>query len=1022
MLYKQNNTDKLSDDLFKNPTSEYRGAPFFSWNCKLRKKELLWQIDRLKQMGFGGFHMHSRAGMATKYLSGEFMDLIKSCTEKAKAANMLAWLYDEDRWPSGTAGGMVTKDRRNSAKHICFTKNKIETVEKEEGIKTGKPYLLAKYRIELTAEGYLKDYKIVNNGDRSGKIWYAYVKTAAPRGWYNGQTYVDTLSKAAMDKFIDITYETYKKSVGEYFGDNIHAIFTDEPQFEFKNTLAFASDESDVILPWTTDFDVFFKAECGLDLISHLPELVWDLPQKPSEIRYQYHNLVCEAFTRAFSDNCGRWCRENGINLTGHMVEEQSLYSQTRAIGEAMRAYRSFGIPGIDMLCNNVELTTAKQAQSVCHQYKKEAMVSELYGVTNWDFDFRGHKFQGDWQAALGVTVRVPHLSWVSMKGSAKRDYPASIHYQSPWYKEYSYIENHFARVNTALTRGTPIVRVGVIHPIESYWLNFGPSENTAQKRAQLEENFTNVTEWLLFGMIDFDFIAESLLPDLYVQTENKTLCAGAMNYSAIIVPAPETIRGSTLKILNEFQKRGGKIIFMGDCPQYADAKENADIYKLYDKCEKIDYNKTALLNALESERDIMIQNSDASMSDNLIYRLCSDNDARWLFVAHAKKTEENDNCNPQEIIITVKGEYEPTQYETLTGEKKPIEFVIKDGMTKISYTLYRHDSLLIKLDNAEKMSYHCQPSCGELLKVYCIKDEIEYEREEDNVYVLDMARYSVNDKYFSEEEELLRIDLAIRQNLNYPLANGEDIQPWAIKEEKTENFVWLKFNVSSKIEAECMLAYEEAEEVYVNGKKAEIVKDGYFVDHSIFTMPLPKLKKGDNEILIKAPISKRISLENYFLLGDFNVCVRGSRKVITDKETKISFGTITDKGMPFYGGNITYKVKKYLPESNLKIRVNYYRGALIGVKIDGKDAGKIVFDPYSIDAGRIDEGEHTFEFTLFGNRYNTFGPLHKVGTKLKWFGPKMWYTKDDMWSYDYMLHDTGILAAPVFECYRVEK
>lgn len=77
-------------------------------------------------------------------------------------------------------------------------------------------------------------------------------------------------------------------------------------------------------------------------------------------------------------------------------------------------------------------------------------------------------------QMGLGVTVRVPHLSWVSMKGEAKRDYPASIGYQSPWWKDYAYVEDHFARVCTALTRGKPVVRVGVIHPIESYWLHWG--------------------------------------------------------------------------------------------------------------------------------------------------------------------------------------------------------------------------------------------------------------------------------------------------------------------------------------------------------------------------------------------------------------------------------------------------------------------------------------------------------------------------------------------------------------------
>src|SRR5690606_6060831 len=154
-----------------------------------------------------------------------------------------------------------------------------------------------------------------------------------------------------------------------------------------------------------------------------------------------------------------------------------TLESQTHATGEAMRSLRAFQIPGIDMLCDNMELTTAKQAQSVAHQYGREGVLSELYGVTNWDFDFVGHKAQGDWQAALGVTVRVPHLAWVSMAGEAKRDYPASIFYQSPWFREYPLIEDHFARVNVAMTRGQPLVRVGVVHPIESYWLAYGPEE-----------------------------------------------------------------------------------------------------------------------------------------------------------------------------------------------------------------------------------------------------------------------------------------------------------------------------------------------------------------------------------------------------------------------------------------------------------------------------------------------------------------------------------------------------------------
>jgi len=105
MLYQKNAAEKLDDALFQNPTSEYRGAPFWAWNCKLSKEILLEQIEALKQMGFGGFHMHSRSGMATPYLSDEFMSLIMTCIQKAEEEDMLSWLYDEDRWPSGAAGG-----------------------------------------------------------------------------------------------------------------------------------------------------------------------------------------------------------------------------------------------------------------------------------------------------------------------------------------------------------------------------------------------------------------------------------------------------------------------------------------------------------------------------------------------------------------------------------------------------------------------------------------------------------------------------------------------------------------------------------------------------------------------------------------------------------------------------------------------------------------------------------------------------------------------------------------------------
>ena len=64
MLYKKNAFDaKLDNDLFVNPTAEYRSAPFWGWNCKLDAERLEKQLEIFKEMGYGGAYMHVRRGM-----------------------------------------------------------------------------------------------------------------------------------------------------------------------------------------------------------------------------------------------------------------------------------------------------------------------------------------------------------------------------------------------------------------------------------------------------------------------------------------------------------------------------------------------------------------------------------------------------------------------------------------------------------------------------------------------------------------------------------------------------------------------------------------------------------------------------------------------------------------------------------------------------------------------------------------------------------------------------------------------
>lgn len=1021
MLYKKNGESALTKELFENPTSEYRGTPFWAWNSYLEKDELERQIDALKEMGFGGFHMHVRTGLKNKYLSEEYMQLVRDCVDKAKGEKMLAWLYDEDRWPSGAAGGYVTKDEKYRARYLLFTPFKEAEARPSAEVSAGRSNegkLLACYDVVLDEDGYLSSYRLVDeDADTVGTKWYAFMEILTPSEWFNGQAYADTLSKEAVDRFVEVTHEKYKDCAGDEFDKTVPAIFTDEPQFTRKAVLNNSFDKMDMVMPWTDKVPELYKKAYGADIFATLPELFWDLPKsKPSVHRYRYHDFISELFSSSFADNIGGWCRKNGIALTGHMMEEQTLHSQCAALGEAMRSYRGFDIPGIDMLCNNHEFTTAKQAQSAVHQFGYEGMLSELYGVTGWDCDFRTYKHQGDWQAALGVTVRVPHLAWYAMGGEAKRDYPASISYQSPWYRKFSVVEDHFARLNTALTRGKPVVKVAVIHPIESFWLHWGPNDKSALLRESLNDRFQNVTRWLIEGSVDFDFISESLLPDL-CKDGACPLKVGKMKYDVVVVPGCETLRSTTLKRLSSFRDNGGKLIFMGGAPTLCDAVVSDDGKELFDRSTNIDFSRAALLNTLEDNRTVTLRYDNGRLTDNLIYQLRRDNDCRWLFICHSCEPVNKDIDRGDDIRITVDGEFTAELYDTENGSISELNTTYRNGKTIISCRLYSYDSVLIRLSEGKKetgeMSFGRNTSEGK-----AIKGLVDYNISGKNVLLLDTAEYKLSsDSEFAPSEEILRLDNICRERLGLPLRGGNIVQPWVSGEIPSIDKLTLRFRFDSDIDyAGAKLAFEEPdvlEKIVFNGKEqAKNIGENY-VDISIFTVDLSDIVKGENVLELTYRYGEKTDIENVFILGYFGVKVCGTEKTVTSLPEKIGFGDITNQGFPFYGDNITYKFKASSQNGKMDICASFYRGAMISVKVDGEEKGDIIYPPYTLSINGLADGEHSIEMTLYTHRYNTFGPLHLVNEKEPWHGPGAWRSGNENWCYEYVLRRVGILAAP---------
>ena len=1027
MLYPKNALP-FSRELFKNPTSEYRAAPFWAWNNKLDPIELKRQIEVFKMMGFGGFHMHVRTGMATEYLSDEYMEAIKDCVDKARDESMLAWLYDEDRWPSGAAGGLVTKDPKYRALHLLLTRrpygsavenNDWKDASLAQRSENGK--LLTCFDIELSIDGHLISYKKVDEGDCvKGFKLYVYEETSPPSPWYNNQTYLNTLDKASVAEFIRVTYERYNETVSDDFGGVIPAIFTDEPQFPHKEALAFAHEEKDVILPWTYDLTETYHKTYDNDLLDNIPELLWDLPDgKISVTRYRYHDHVAERFASAFADQCGRWCQEHGILLTGHMMEEPTLKSQTAALGETMRSYRSFQLPGIDMLCDWREYTTAKQAQSAARQYGRSGVLSELYGVTNYDFDFRGHKLQGDWQAALGVSVRVPHLSWVSMNGEAKRDYPQTFNYQSPWHEEYPYIEDHYARINTAMTRGKAVCKVGVIHPVESYWLHWGAQDITASVRDHKDADFKNLTEWLLRGCIDFDFISESLLPEQnnLPEISKDGFAVGEMKYDAVIVPNMETIRKTTLQRLEAYTDAGGSVMILGAIPSLVDAAPSDAVKTASKKFKHVPLERLHILRALDHLRDVEIRSSDGTVTDNLFYQLRRDEDHLWLFIAQADKPENPDIPVGDLKRILIKGEFTVTLYDTMTGETKVLNSEIKRGHTVLYYPVYEHDSILLRLDKDPSGESGHQADMVQIHKSEPVVflQPVPVTLHEPNVLLLDMAEYALDDAPYRPTEEILRLDNKLRKELGWPLRGTRAAQPWVEFDTSKPHTLRLRFTIHSDIDIQNpVLALENAEitKVTLNGVDAGKI-NGWYVDKSISKISLPEINTGKNILELSIPYGKKIDIESCYLLGDFGVIVQGCNCKLTEPVKELCFGDITRQGLPFYGGNITYHLDMDTAGNPLDIAVPHYRGHLLRAVVDGKDAGVIAFSPYRLRTGDLSPGRHRIDLKYYGSRINTFGQLHRNDRHHPWWGPDSWRTTGDSWSYEYRFWEQGIIKSP---------
>jgi len=348
------------ETMFNNPTAAWRGKPFWSWNGKLEKDELIRQIHILKEMGMGGYFMHSRTGLVTEYLGKEWFDLTNACAEEGEKLGMESWLYDEDRWPSGTAGGIVTENPEYQMKFIHLAKFAGEEFDFANW-ESEQESPLGAWSCRLENEVDIFDVAPISketpNEDLKGKTVLAFhVIPMASSSFFNGNTYVDTMKKEATDEYIRITHDKYKEHCGDYFGKSIKGIFTDEPHrgafmSDFGGT---GSSEVDgtYMVPWTDKIFGAFADKFGTRVEENLPALfLRENGKEVNQIKAQYSEIMLSLFLENFLKPCYDWCEKNDLQLTGHVLHENSLSCQVSTNGSVQRSYPLMHVPGIDYLC-----------------------------------------------------------------------------------------------------------------------------------------------------------------------------------------------------------------------------------------------------------------------------------------------------------------------------------------------------------------------------------------------------------------------------------------------------------------------------------------------------------------------------------------------------------------------------------------------------------------------------------------------------------------------------------------------
>lgn len=985
---------------FKNPSKEYRSAPLWVWNADVKEADIDRMLRELKEQGFGGAFIHPRPGMITEYLSDEWFRLYKYSVEKGKESGMDIWIYDENSYPSGFAGGHVNAEMPES-----YNQGQGLTFQKA----TALPENACEYFFCLKKKGEVFE-DITAQLDRYKGVegeYYLYNKTYYERSpWHGGYSYVDLLYPGVTEKFIEVTMTGYEKTFGRELGTVIKGMFSDEPNVNTPGGIR-----------WTPDLFDVFRQKWGYDLKEYLPLLVEETGDW-MRVRHNYMEVLTQLFIDRWSKPMHRYCEEKNLLWTGHYWEHG--WPNMSDGGDNMAMYAWHQMPAIDMLFNQFNdnhpqaqfgnVRAVKELRSVANQMGYTRTLSETYGGGGWEETFEDFKRLGDWEYVLGINFMNQHLSHMTLTGARKYDYPPVFTSVSPWWQSYKIQNDYFARLSLLLSQGEQLNDILVLEPTTTAWLYFSYIRGHA-KMMEVGISFQNFVTQLEKSQVEYDLGSENIIKDRAL-VKNGKFVIGKRGYGTVVLPPmTENLNEKTFRLLREFVKAGGKLVAFST-PTLIDGKENRELAAFFrDSGDRI----TVYQELSDRVMEVSFRNDRMRFAclsgDNLYHQRRTYKDGELVFLVNSSLTETAKGT------ISLAGKC-LIEMDAMSGELFTYPSVQDGEYRKADFVLPPAGSLLLFCSVSDNQKYGFKPQLADG-KVLDAATPLHVKRVRDNALMLDFCDLIIDGEV---EKNLYTVEACNKLYQHFGMGD-----PWksAVQYKKTiverdtlrtgDIKVNYHFIVAGKVERESLKLIAEQPDIWkvkINGQS--VASEGAsFLDARWGTYSIGRwVKEGVNTVELSVkPMSIYAEIAPTYLLGDFSLESAPAGWIVREP-VDLNLGSWKVQGQPCYAWEVAYSKDYRIEDSKAcyALRLGEWKGTVAEVFVNGEKAGIIACQPYKLDlTPYLKAGNNRVEVRVVGSMKNLFGPHYNQDKGIA--GPWHWNgVQKQISGSDYLQVDYGLM------------